>query len=79
MNNLTSKQINELREFWSRSAGAHTPRHEILSRGTPVTVNGNRNGRIVSYDIELDMYEVRMWDGNRHVGDVIVPRERIVI
>lgn len=45
--------------------------------GQQVTVNGNSQARILSYDKDLDMWVVRLWDGSRHVGDVIVPESSI--
>jgi hypothetical protein len=49
----------------------------ILERGTQVTVNGNSEAIVLGYDKELDMYDVRLWDGTRLVGDVVKPREEI--
>jgi hypothetical protein len=46
---------------------------------TDVTVNGNKDGVIRDYDKELDMYEVRLMDGARFVGDVIVPESAITL
>ncbi len=50
-----------------------------IQNGTKVTVNLNSEGTIINYDRELDMYEVRLMDGNRFVGDVVVPLESISV
>jgi hypothetical protein len=46
---------------------------KTLNVGQQVTVNGNREAQTLSYDNELDMWNVRMWSGTRHVGDIVVP------
>jgi hypothetical protein len=45
--------------------------------GTRATVNGNSEAIVIGYDAGLSMYEVRMWSGTRHVGDIIVPASEI--
>lgn len=52
---------------------------KTLYAGTKVTVNLNNQGTVIGYDEELDMYEVRLMDGNRVVGDVIVPDSSISV
>ena len=48
-----------------------------IPNGTRATVNGNPDAVVIGYDAGLGMYEVRMWSGLRHVGDVIVPESSI--
>ncbi len=45
--------------------------------GTKVTVNLNSEAVIIGYDNEIDMYDVRLWQGNRFVGDITVAEDRI--
>ncbi len=45
--------------------------------GSKVSVNGNNEGVVLSYDSELGMYNVRLWDGTRHVGDITVSGDRL--
>lgn len=52
---------------------------KTLTNGTKVTVNGNSQAIIQSYDKGLDMYNVRMWSGSRHVGDIIVGKTSIKV
>ncbi|SNR99941.1 hypothetical protein SAMN04488503_2267 [Humidesulfovibrio mexicanus] len=46
------------------------PPHKF-KRGDRVEVNGNREA-VVLGEYSCRMYEVRLWDGLRHVGDVCV-------
>ena len=39
--------------------------------GQKVEVNGNKEGMVIRQYAD-GMIEVRLWDGTRHVGDVVV-------
>ena len=41
-----------------------------------VEVNGNKEAIILNH-YEGDMYEVRLWSGLRHVGDITVDKRNI--
>ena len=41
-----------------------------------VEVNGNKEAIILNH-YEGNMYEVRLWSGLRHVGDIIVDKRNI--
>lgn len=45
--------------------------------GDTVICNGNSQARVIGQYSE-GMYEVRLWDGLRHVGDVCVPGRELV-
>lgn len=45
--------------------------------GQSVTANGNPQGRILA--VHSYGYEVRLWDGLRHVGDVIVSEQDLIL
>lgn len=49
--------------------------------GDKVTCNGNPEGRVIAVRQygETTMYEVRLWDGFRLVGDVCVGAESLKI
>ncbi len=49
---------------------------KIFNRGDRVEVNGNKDSYILDL-YQPGMYEVRLWDGLRHVGDVCVSVEDI--
>lgn len=49
----------------------------LLIKGQAVTVNGNSEAIILRYDNTLNMYEIRLWSGGRHVGDVVKPANEI--
>jgi len=49
---------------------------KTYKQGDKVKVNGNNEARIIrQYD--GNMYEVRLWDGFRHVGDICVDKADI--
>ncbi len=49
-----------------------------FKQGDKVTCNGNPEGVVIGYYSE-GMIEVRLWDGARLVGSVVVPIEDIKI
>lgn len=46
-------------------------------RGDRVICNGNEQARVLRH-YSGNMYEVRLWDGFRHVGDVCVDGSELV-
>jgi hypothetical protein len=49
---------------------------KTFKQGDKVECNGNREGVFIRYYSD-GMAEVRLWDGNRLVGDVCAPIEDI--
>ena len=48
----------------------------IFKKDDRVEVNCNKEGKFLRYYSE-GMVEVRLWDGNRHIGDVVVSESEI--
>jgi len=49
---------------------------EKFKRGDKVEVNGNKEARILDKYCE-GMWEVRLFDGSRHIGDICVSENDI--
>lgn len=45
-------------------------------KGDKVECNGNKEAVVIGY-YDNDMVEVRVWNGSRHVGDVVVDEEEL--
>lgn len=74
------RRVDDLREVECRQASgrmltwmfAANELETVWERGDKVECNGNRGARVIGPYSE-GMYEVRLWAGFRHVGDVCVP------
>lgn len=45
--------------------------------GDKVEVNGNKEAVVIGPSDVNGMYDIRMWQGNRHVGDITVDARSI--